>query len=45
MVGTIAWEKKGKAKERPKDPQPTGTKKRERDSPSCDRKLFHPQPL
>jgi len=30
MVGTITWERKGKAKESPKDPQPTRTKKKRR---------------
>jgi len=36
---------KGKAKERPKDAQPIGTKKREKTSPSCGMNLSHPHPL
>jgi hypothetical protein len=32
MVGTITWERKGKAKESPKDPQPTRTKKKRGES-------------
>ncbi len=39
MVGTIIGETKGKAKERLKDAQPTGTKKRERTNPFHDKKL------
>ncbi len=38
-------DQKGEAKERPKDAHPEGPKKRERDSLSCGRKLFHPRPL
>jgi hypothetical protein len=42
MARTIRGRQKGKAKERPKDEQPTRTKKkRERASPSHDRKLSH----
>jgi hypothetical protein len=37
-------QKKGKAKERPKDEQSVGTKK-ERDSSFCGWNLFHPWPL
>jgi hypothetical protein len=36
---------KGKAKERPKDKHPAGTKKKEKASPSRGSKLSHPQPL
>jgi hypothetical protein len=36
---------KWKAKERPKDKQLVGTKKREKTNPSCGRKLSHSQPL
>jgi hypothetical protein len=35
---------KEKAKEKPKDAQPIGTKRRERTSPFHGRKLSHPRP-
>jgi hypothetical protein len=42
MVETITWKIKGKARERPKDTQPTRTKEgKERASMFRGRKLFH----
>jgi hypothetical protein len=45
MAGTITRKTKTEAKERLKDEQFAGTKKRERASPSHGRKLFYPWPL
>jgi hypothetical protein len=46
MARTITGEtKRGRPKKRPKDIQPTRTKRRERSSPFGVRKLYHPWPL
>jgi len=45
MAGTITWKTKGKAKERPKDAQPAGTKEGRELVPLVAGKPFHPQPF
>jgi hypothetical protein len=45
MVETITRDKKGKAKERPKDVQHMNQKERERASPFRGMKLFHSWPF